>query len=135
FDGATPAIVFHAILAKTPPSPRLANPDVPSELERIIGRLLEKDRDLRYRAAADVRSDLARLKREIALGRGHTEPAARARGRRPLVLAGGVAAVLLAAAAWFLAPTSRGSIESIAVLPFANLTGDPDTEYLGDGIA
>jgi serine/threonine protein kinase/Tol biopolymer transport system component len=69
FSGNTTAVIFHAILAKMPAPPLEVNPELPTELERIINRLLEKDRDLRYQSAADLRSELRRLKRDIDSGR------------------------------------------------------------------
>src|SRR5437660_5642873 len=61
FDGATTPIIFDALLNKTPQSVRERNPKVPAELERIIGKLLEKDRALRYPSAAELRDDLKLL--------------------------------------------------------------------------
>jgi tetratricopeptide (TPR) repeat protein/predicted Ser/Thr protein kinase len=63
FQGNTTAVVFDAILNRMPPPAASVNPEVPPELERIIDKAIEKDRDLRYQTAADVRTDLQRLKR------------------------------------------------------------------------
>src|SRR5207249_11741018 len=62
-DGATSAVIFEALLGKAPVPVRERNPKVSPELERIIGRLLEKDRETRYQSAADVRADLKRVER------------------------------------------------------------------------
>jgi eukaryotic-like serine/threonine-protein kinase len=64
FSGNTTAVIFHAILAEAPTPPLKLNPELPPELERIVNRLLEKERDLRYQSAADLRSKLKRLKRD-----------------------------------------------------------------------
>ena len=69
FAGPTAAVVFDAILNRTPPPIVSVNPEVPFELERIIDKAIEKDRMLRYQHAADLRSDLARLKRDRESGR------------------------------------------------------------------
>jgi len=69
FPGNSPAVIFDAILNKIPISPLRLNPELPPDLERIINRCMEKDADLRYQSAADLRSDLKRLKRDSDSGR------------------------------------------------------------------
>jgi serine/threonine protein kinase len=69
FSGTSSAAVFTAILRDEPPPPSQVNPGLPTELDRIITKALEKDRDLRYQHAADMRTDLKRLKRETDSGR------------------------------------------------------------------
>ena len=64
FNGNTSAVIFDAILNRTPPSPSSVNPVLPAKLEEIVGKSLEKDRDLRYQTAAELRGDLKRLKRD-----------------------------------------------------------------------
>jgi eukaryotic-like serine/threonine-protein kinase len=85
FAGATSAVVFHAILQLEPVSPQQLNATLPAKLQEVIEKLLEKDRDLRYQSAADLRGDLKRLKRDVESGRKGTASASSA------ALAGSVA--------------------------------------------
>ena len=74
FTGATSAVVFHAILELDPVSPLQWNATLPPKLQEIIEKLLEKDRDLRYQSAADLRGDLKRLKRDVESGKKSAAP-------------------------------------------------------------
>jgi Tol biopolymer transport system component len=74
FRGESSGVIFKAILDGNPTSPARLNPDVPSKLEDIIGKALEKDRSLRYQSAAEMRADLQRLKRDTESGRSATRP-------------------------------------------------------------
>jgi eukaryotic-like serine/threonine-protein kinase len=69
FSGTTSAVVFHAILSESPISPVRLNPELPSKLEEIINKAIEKDRDLRCQSAAELRADLKRLRRDTTTGR------------------------------------------------------------------
>ena len=117
FSGETTAVIFDAILNRTAVSPALANRALPAKLSEIIGKLLEKDRDLRYQSAAEVRADLKRLKRDATSSGGVAvaEPAVRAANKARK-------------------PKAGKAIDSLAVLPFENASGDPENDYLVDGI-
>ncbi|HUA16389.1 MAG TPA: protein kinase [Verrucomicrobiae bacterium] len=72
FRGETSALIFQSILDRAPVSPVRLNPDLPAKLEDVINKALEKDRNLRYQSAADIRADLQRLKRDTDSGRAVT---------------------------------------------------------------
>ena len=142
FAGNTSGTLQEAILNRTPVALGRVNPDIHPRFEEIINKALEKDRGLRYQSAADLRADLQRVKRDIDSGnlRGaattvRTTGDGRWRPGRLGIAAIAVVIAVIAAAAWSGLFRARGSaIESIAVLPFENESGDPNTEYLSDGI-
>ena len=140
FRGESSGVIFKAILDGTPTSAVRLNPDLPVDLERIINKALEKDRNLRYQSAADIRTDLQRLKRDTESTRKVATQAlpdtTLKRRKLWVVLAACIAAIGLAAVGtWYLrSGRAAGQIGSIAVLPFANGGGDANTDYLSDGI-
>src|SRR5204862_3850210 len=69
FRGESSAVIFDSILNRAPVPPVRLNPDLPAELERIVTKCLEKDRNLRYQHASDIRTDLQRLKRDTESGK------------------------------------------------------------------
>jgi len=92
FAGNTPAVVFDGILNREPPAPSSLNPSIPLKFEEIVGKALEKDRELRYQTASELRADLKRLKRDIDSSRLGVTPSAPAPSNPERILAGEPAA-------------------------------------------
>jgi len=119
FPGVTPAVVLDGVLNRDPEFPMPGEPNLPAELDWIVQKSLEKDRATRYQGAADLRSDLTRVKRDLLSGRSSAAIGKPAGKQASPVRPG--------------KPSSR-KIDSLAVMPFENTGGDPETEYLSDGI-
>ena len=176
FVGNTTALTFVAILHNAPVSPTRLRPELPDELGRIILKALEKNRDMRYQTASDIRADLKRLRRDsdsirisssmlesLPLGTAPmsvapvsdrpssqqpkidstpSQPASASsaeylvtglkRHRRFVALALALVAIATAAIVYWI--FHEKPLDSLAVLPFVNVGGNPGTEYLSDGI-
>ena len=143
FRGESTGLVFDSIMNRTVvPAARL-NPDVPLELERIITKCLEKDRNLRYQHASEVRSDLQRLKRDTESGHipiaTNRVPHVRASWQSLIAVVAGLVILIVVGLragrfGQWLRPVAVRPIESLAVLPLQNLSGDPAQEYFADGM-
>ena len=137
FVGNTATQTIDQICHATPVELGASRKGVPAELERIVRKCLEKDRERRYASARDLVVDLRNLQRDRATGTGPVAVAPRRGTRRLLVLgaAGLLAVVAVGAGLLYRASARGGAVGSVAVLPFENATGDPGNEYLSDGIS
>jgi len=112
FQGDTQAVVFDAILNRDPAPLAEVNPAMPAALGQLIGKALEKDRNLRYQTATDLKTDLLRLKRDLDSGQRRAAELSDSKG----------------------GPAGRPAKRSVAVLYFENLSGAKEDEYFRDGI-
>jgi serine/threonine protein kinase/tetratricopeptide (TPR) repeat protein len=142
FRGETSGIIFDAILNHAPVAPVRLNPGVPADLERVIQKCLEKDRELRYQHAAEIRSDLQRLRRDTgspqAVPAAETAPIVAKSGRKFRALAALAIAAGAATAGYFYThrPPKLTDKDTIVLADFANSTGDPVfDETLRQGLA
>jgi TolB-like protein/tRNA A-37 threonylcarbamoyl transferase component Bud32 len=144
FDGPTPAVIFNSILTATPRPISRIRGDVPPELERIIGKALEKDRNVRYQSAAEMKADLSRLQRDLESGGAERVAFTRGVSTRKLLLAkigAGLAVACIAGVlGWMLTRSKTQSPQmlsrrtTIAVLPFQNATADTNLDYLSTAL-
>ena len=135
FSGNSPTETIERITHDQPEAIARFNYDAPADLARIIRKCLEKDAGNRYQSAKDLLVDLRTLKRDTESG-AVVAGALGASKRRSPALAGGILVLVALAAGgvyWSSGPTTE-QIDSLAVLPFENAGGDPDTEYFSDGV-
>jgi len=152
FTGTNVVTTLHAVINAKPASPRSINPEVPAELEAIIGKAMQKDRGQRYQNATEMKADLVKMKKgtEPTLRSGllqatglHvvTKTFQKPNSRLNWILLGLVVALLTvvtAVGAWWLnhrAPTVEAGNRTIAVLPLQNINNDPESEFLRFALA
>ena len=151
FRGDTSGLIFNAILERAPVSPVRVNPDVPARLEEIINKALEKDREMRYQHASEMRADLRRLKRETESAHSVRAMEPAKPSKRKFVAGIGlgilvVAAVITAFVHYRSAPPVastptppatpvQSAVRTLAVLPFRDLSGQSGEEVWGIGVA
>jgi eukaryotic-like serine/threonine-protein kinase len=149
FRGETGAEIFDSILNREPTSPVRLNPAAPVDLERIISKALEKDREVRYQHASEIRGDLRRLKRDSESGRTSVAPAAPGQTRLWAKLAAAAGLVVVLGAAFLLwtghkkttsgaaestAAPARPTMHTLAVLPFRDISGGLEDKAWGIGM-
>jgi serine/threonine protein kinase/TolB-like protein len=142
FDGNTSAVVFDSLLNRAPAPPSRTNPNVPPEMERVISKALEKDRELRYQTASEMRGDLKRLKRDTESGSRAATPAAEQTRTISLTpkkwwapAAATVGILIIVLVGWLVtrkspSATVHAGQVSVAVLPFQNFGSDTAQDFL-----
>ena len=129
FRGDTSGVIANSILERAPVPPVRIIPDLPPKLEEVINKAIEKDRKLRYQNAADIRTDLQRLKRDSDSGRAGVSLAAVGRKKTRWVYASAaILAIALAASTLFLHSRKAHALtdkDTIVLADFTNTTGDP----------
>ena len=138
FQGSSSGLITEAILNRNPVAPIQVNPNVSPGLQEVIRRALEKDRKLRYQHAADMRAELRRLARDSGSGwkTGEDETGSVVTPSTSLLSSGGKRRVRTSSAQTAAVRPHRVAriIDSLAVLPLENTSGDREREYLSDGI-
>jgi serine/threonine protein kinase/tetratricopeptide (TPR) repeat protein len=144
FQGRTLPVIYNAILSKSPIPPRQLNPQISPELERIILKALEKDRNVRYQSAAEIRGDLLRLQRDSSSTHLEAATARTARnGAKPRHTRAAIGVVLAAIMAvlsgiglwqWRAHTTAASTGREMAVVEIENLSGDKSLDWLGNGV-
>ncbi|HET7696632.1 MAG TPA: protein kinase [Vicinamibacterales bacterium] len=131
FQGGSPGLIFDAILNRAPAPPSQVNPGLPQELERIIGKCLEKDRERRYQHASEIRTDLQRLQRDRGARFETGAPAeqrpmlGRRRARWLSIGAVVLVAAVVTAAMYGGGPAKLTDKDTLVIADFTNRTGDP----------
>lgn len=133
FRGETTGVIFDSILNRAPVTPVRLNPDIPPDLERLINKCLEKDRDLRYQHASEIRADLQRLKRDtesakIAIPAKPEASIVRSKRWRTIAYSAIFVVIGLIAGLLYYYSHRSGSLtdkDSVVLADFANSTGDP----------
>ena len=130
FQRATAVETLTAILQEEPPPLGVVNPDAPEALRTIVRRCLAKEPEGRYASTHDLAHDL----RSVSDTASAASPIVNVRGGRAVWIGAGIAVALAAVAAAFLLRRPVRTIDSLAVLPFVNASGDPNFQFLSDGI-
>src|SRR5262249_43115656 len=136
FPGATPVAIFESLLTRVPPPPSSIVPGIPAEFDRVVAKALEKDRELRYQSAADLRADLKRVQQGTATGvtAATTAPptpvlaGARGAGRRrwPQIAVAAAAVAIAGLAVFLYTGRTRAFSERdpVVIADFVNTTGE-----------